>query len=312
MMDLRFQLILILFIGISTVSSKSPPISIHYHCSASLPKKNDSIPLLKDFSAFILAECPYSSLDWEIFLNQVQEHENVSIVNRTNMDGLTTMWLMNYTDQTATIVDSNGEGKHMNMSDDDWANENPLNISKNFLTFHEKPPKSLLELIRWAQNEFNGTFISNSNETFVHGMEGVHYISCRIPSLKTPEKNGKIDTEPIVEVEIVYPNVNEADKLNRKDVPMSLELKSFSKNDTHTNVHDYVRFNFYRVLNATLPPSIKIELKETQNGYKATSMVALGICMTLIGFVLGAFALFVWKRYRARRGAGYVNQYDDE
>lgn len=151
--------ILIFFVGISTAPSAATPDNTRFHCfEDSKPKTNVTIPLAKEFSAFVLADSPLSSIEWEIFVNQIENSaQNISVVARTDLNGSTTTWYMNYTDETATIDFPDKPPEHLKMSDEKWKKENPLNISENFLNPNESVPKSLLELIQWAQNQFKYT-----------------------------------------------------------------------------------------------------------------------------------------------------------
>ncbi len=138
---MRFEFISILgIIGISIGSSLATPYNMRIHCLEDMkPKKNDSIPLAEEFSAFVLADSPISKIEWEIFVNQIQNRsENFSTIIRTDFDGTKTSWYMNYSSGIATVVDSNGTANQMKMSDKNLKKENPLKISENFFKSEEK------------------------------------------------------------------------------------------------------------------------------------------------------------------------------
>lgn len=305
-----FKLILIIA-NISSILSATPD-NTQYHCFKSQkPRTNATIPLAEEFSAYMLADSPLWQIEWEILTNQLQNNaENVSTVERTNMDGTVTSWYMNYTNETGTTDFSNGTMKQMNMSGPEWALENPFNVSNEFLSSHEAPPKSFLELIQWVQHDFRYIWkIEKFDGGSDPGMTGDHYVSCKENS--QPSKTDVKLQRHWIEVEIVYPRVNPNDKLHKTDVPISIELKAYKTWGLGwVIVDDYVRFNFYHVQNATKPT---INPDTTNRGYSATFLVGVGAGMAVVGIIIGIIVgYFISKFVRGPRDeVAYQNQQDE-
>jgi hypothetical protein len=95
-------------------------------------------------------------------------------------------------------------------------------------------------------------------------------------SQKSDKKESKGDRTHWVEVEITFPFIHQNDKLNKKDVPMLLELKSYNGTKSEDAItYDYVRFDFFRIRNSTQPPSILIHVDKHIQGYSAANTVEI-------------------------------------